>query len=355
MDFVQRFGNNHSVSSVLLSDDSYISGSDISGLVENALNNILQKSSSRAESFQLLARYCSRHSYARLSLVVDQLPTLVEFCQANERQALLELLESLFLDYNSDVSVKLPKVLTKLVTVICNLASSNDSGTSQYGLRIIQILGESKARPIMLNHTKAVRAACIKVLTENVSASASQVDLMAQVYGLYSSMESVDNWMAKWNDVVVESSVLISVLGVGVSKSAAKKNNKDKNNKAAAESESRFVLLKGCQLEGLRGAQKALRGEALFRGLCRIKAELLRFGCSSGFVSLNFTQFLPILQTLLSAAADVNTKDPVVSNLCCMCSRSSLMLLPCANFMLTPSISHSSKAMLVCPPWTWPW
>lgn len=314
MDFVQKFGNSFSASSVLLSDDSFISGHDISGLVENALNNILQKSSNRVESFQLLAKYCSRHSYTRLSLIVDQLPTLVEFCQANERHALLELLESLFLDYNSEVSVKLPKVLTKLVTVVCSLASSNDSATSQYGLRIIQIIGESKARPIMLNHTKAVRGACIKVLVENTNASSSQVNLMAQVYGLYSSMESVDNWMAKWNDVVVESSVLLSVLGVGVSKSSGgKKNQKDKNNKAAAETESRFVLLRGCQLEGLRGVQKALRGQALFHGLCRIQSELLRFGCSSGFVSLNFTQFLPTLQMLLSASADVNTKDPVVS------------------------------------------
>ena len=317
---MNRFGSNYDISSILLGDDSLISSSDVSGLVDRALENVLQKQGNRVESFRVLVNYCSRHSYARLSTLVDRLPTLVEVVLNNiqERNALVDLIECLLLDYSSDVSVQLPKVLTKLVTILCRIATNNDAGVSQYGLKILQLLGESKARPIMVPHTRVTRHTCLSLLSENSDNTIDQMDLLARVYADYSSIESVENWMVNWNDVVSEGAILISILGVGVSKSSnGKKNQKEKNNSGKQNNvvtESRFNLLKGCQLEGLRGAQKALRGQAVFHGLCRIQAEMLRYGCSSGFVSLNFTQFLPTLQTLLSASADVNTKDPVVSD-----------------------------------------
>eukprot|EP01032_Pedospumella_encystans_P023420 gene23420-26512_t len=314
MDFVKRFGNNYEVTSILLGDESSISGSEVNALVDHALDNILQKQGNRVESFQVLAQYCSRHSYTRLGAIVDRLPTLLEVVLGNvlERNALLELLESLFLEYTSEVSVQLPKVLTKLVSSICRIVSNNDIGVSQFGLRIFQILGESKARPILVPHTRVIRNACLNVLSELKDINASQINLLAQVYGVYSSLESVDNWMANWNDVVIESGVVISVLGVGASKSSHGKKNKEKNAQAkVVSSETRFTLLKNSKLESMRGAQKALHGQALFHGMCRIQAEMLRCGCSSGFAALNFTQFLPTLQTLLSASAEVNTKDPV--------------------------------------------
>lgn len=315
MDLARRFGTNYEVSSILLGDESFVSGADVSGLVDQALDNILQKSGNRVESFLVLARYCSRHSYARLSTLVDRLPTLFEVAVTNvaERNALLDLFECILIEYSSDVSVQLPKILTKLVTIICKIVSNTDLEVSLFGLRILQLLGESKARPIMVPHTRVIRHTCLNVFSEQTVNHTAQNNLLAQVYAVYSSLESVDNWMANWNDVVAETGILISVLGVGASKSSNKKNQKEKKNeKNAAPIVSRFNLLKNCPLETLRGAQKALRGQALFHGLCRIQAEMLRYGCSSGFVALNFTQFLPLLQTLLSASADVNTKDPVV-------------------------------------------
>ena len=255
-----------------------------------------------------------------------------------------ELLEVLLLDYNVDVNTQLPKVLSRLISVACRLASKGDKdiGQSVFGLQVLKTLGQSGARPILVPHSRTVRQACLILLSTlaNLTSSAHDngsqqtlIALLSETYALYSSMESSDMWTANWSEMVQESSAVLAALGVGASSSkssaggvGAKKQQKDKSgnngNKITSSSSSssssssdanKLTLLPGANIFQLRGTKKAISGAVLFNGLCCILANLLKFGCSSGFIGLPLTTFMPMLQMLLSTSAELNTKDPVVS------------------------------------------
>lgn len=322
MDSVSKFSNDRIASAILASDESSVSQNmDVIGLIDVALDNVLTKKSNRADSLQLLAAYSTRHTYTRLSALVDRLPTLVEtlFVHDAERASFLVVIENLLGDYNTDISTQLPKILTRLMTVTCRMCLKDNVTEQSFAFSVLRILGQSKARPIMVPHTRLVRQTCINALSAVKESTLALVPLIAETYALYSSMETAEMWMTNWSEVVQECDALLSSLGVGASKSSSaqqKKALKEKNgggNNKNSEETNKLVLLHEANLQKLRGTAKANKGMQLVKGLTSILTELLNVGCSSGFVSLNFTQFLPMWQLLLSASAELSTRDPVVS------------------------------------------
>lgn len=357
MDSVSKFANDRFASATLANDESLVTNNmDLVALIDVALDNVLTKKSNRADNLQLLATYSTRHTYPRLSALVDRLPSLVEtsFVNDAERSSLLVIVENLLGDYNTDIATQLPKILTRLMTVTCRTCLKENVVDQSFAFSVLRIFGQSKARPIMVPHTRLIRQTCASALSSVKEASFALLPLIAETYALYSSMETADMWMTNWNEVMQECSTLINALGVGASKgftSTNKKAPKDKNgngNNKSNDDSNKFVLLHESNLHNLRGSVKANKGRQLFHGLTAILTEMLNVGCSSGFVSLNFTQFLPMLQLLLSANAEVSTKDPVVSSL-------STFWFSCYTFLsdsnipssFPPIFSHISRATLV--------
>lgn len=324
MDSVSKFSNDSFASVTLASDESLMATNlDVVALMDVALDNVLTKKSNRADSLHLLAMYSARHTYPRLGALVDRLSTFMEtsFVSDSERSSFLAILENLLGDYNTDIATQLPKILTRLMTVTCRTCLKETLVDVAFGFKVLRILGKSKARPIMVPHTKLVRQTCLSFLNSVNEDSLVLAPLVAETYALYSSMETAEMWTTNWNEVVQECSALLGSLGVGVSKSSTafskkqqqqKEKNGNKMNKNGDETAGTLMLLQESHLQKLRGSAKANKGRQLFRGLTAILMELLNVGCSSGFVSLNFTQFLPMLQLLLSASAEVSPRDPVV-------------------------------------------
>lgn len=318
---LSRFESSGSACAILANSDSIIAANaDILPVVNKALDSVVTRNQKKELSIELLAVYSSQEPYSRLSNNVDKLSALVESADRSpaERHGMVTVLSSLLMDYNSDVATQLPKVLTKLVGVACRLVVKEDSSSSQYGLHILRILVEYKARPIMLPHAKQVRQTCLQLMSARSGGwSGDYADLTAEVYALYASMEPTENWTTIWVEAVQECTTLVGLLGIGTSSNglagAGKKGIKKGGQGPEGAAVSPLVLFADSDALQLRGVAKALRVQQLFQCAAAVLAQLLRVGCSSGFVALNVTNFLPLLQLVLSANADVNVKDPVVS------------------------------------------
>jgi hypothetical protein len=346
MDYLSRLAANRTACSILASHDSLIAvKGDVLPLINRSLESVITKDNHRADSLEYLSLYSSQQAYARLGSNVDKLPALIESADRTnqERAAMVDVFSSLLINYNSDVSTQLPKVLTKLVGVACRICGKDDASASQYGLNILRVLAESRARPLMLPFSKQVRQVCLQVISTQVDMSDSHTELCAEVFSAYASMESAEMWTNIWCDVVREGSALLGTLGVGISRSAGngKKANKGKGDSSAGagDAQQQLVLLAESQVQQLRGVNKTVRVQQLFRGVTSMLTHLLRCGCSSGFVALNVSQFLPLLQTLMSVSAEVNARDPVVrSNIISRLEVSPLTLVPC--FVLCLIVVH---------------
>ena len=320
MDAFNKFISNPAVCKVLANNESLIaSNSDLLPIINKALESVITKDFKRSESLAYIATYTSQKAYSRLGNNVDKLPALVEASNTPaDRACMAEVLTNMLMDYNTDISTQLPKVLTKLVGVACRLASKDDSESSQYGLHILRILAQSKARSIMVPYIKQVRNTCIAILSNYIiNDNNTYITLLAEVFALYTSLETSENWLNIWNNVIHDSITLLSTIGISMNKNMAgmKKNNKNKTNNENTNNINEFLLLSDeCNLLKLRGVNKVVRVEQLYHGFCNILSQLLLYGCSTGFVALNFTEILPCLQLLLSFSAEVAVKDPVVSS-----------------------------------------
>jgi hypothetical protein len=321
MDYLSRLAANRTACSILASHDSLIAvKNDVLPLINRSLDSVITKDNHRADSLEYLSLYSSQQAYARLGNNVDKLPALIESADRSnqERAAMVDVFSSLLINYNSDVSTQLPKVLTKLVGVACRICAKDDAGSSQYGLNLLRVLAESRARPLMLPFSKQVRLTCLQAISTRTDLGNSHMELAAYVFAAYASVESAETWTNIWCDVVREGSALLGTLGVGISRSVGngKKGNKGKAGDAvgagASDAQQLLVLLAESQVQQLRGVNKTVRVQQLFRSVTSVLAHMLQCGCSSGFVALNVSQFLPLMQTLLSFSADVNARDPVV-------------------------------------------
>jgi hypothetical protein len=319
---MSRFESNGSACVILAQRDSLIaSNSDISPVMNKSLDSVLIKDNRKELSVEILAIHSGYEPYHRLGNNVDKLPALVEAADRSsaERQALGSVVCSILMDYNSDIAAQLPKVLTKLVGVACRIAVKDDVGSVEYGLQILKALVEYKSRPLMLPHARQVRQTCLQLFAQRSGWNEQSVALIAEVYALYASMESAEAWSAIWVDAMRECASLVGTLGIGAN-SSGNANNK-KGGKKAAQTDNAaqqhggaaaLTLLAESNVHTLRGVAKALRVQGLFQCVAALLVQLLSVGCSSGYVGLNVTHLLPLLQLLLSANADVSVKDPVV-------------------------------------------
>jgi hypothetical protein len=319
---MSRFESNGSACVILAQRDSLIaSNTDISPIINKSLDSVLTKDNRKELSVEILAIHSGHEPYHRLGNNVDKLPALVEAADRSsaERQAMGGVVCSILMDYNSDIAAQLPKVLTKLVGVACRIAVKDDVGSVEYGLQILKALVEYKSRPLMLPHARQVRQTCLQLFAQRSGWNEQSVALIAEVYALYASMESAEAWSAIWVDAVRECASLVGTLGIGANSSG--NANHKKGGKKAAQTDNaaqqhgataELTLLAESNVHTLRGVAKALRVQGLFQCAAALLVQLLSVGCSSGYVGLNVTHLLPLLQLLLSANADVSVKDPVV-------------------------------------------
>jgi len=320
MNHLSRFSNNKDAATILANCDSLISvNSDVTPIIHNCLDSVITKDNKRGDSIEVLAMYSSHESYARLSSNVDKLPMLVESADRNEaeRAAMVEVFSNILTNYNSDVSTQLPKILTKLVGVACRISMKGDSGSSMFGLRLLSALVQEKSRPLMLPYAKQIRNTCIQIISDKGIVEEAHINLLSEVYAVYTSIESAEAWSGIWCDAVKESCALLNTLGIGAGRSSTHSGKKGKGKTGSSGDGNEtgkgehLVLLANSGVLQQRGVVKAIQIQRLYRTFTGILSKLLQYGCSSGFVALNVTQFLPMLQLLLSASAEVSLKDPV--------------------------------------------
>eukprot|EP00601_Ochromonadales_sp_CCMP2298_P030051 CAMPEP_0173330518 /NCGR_PEP_ID=MMETSP1144-20121109/3288_1 /TAXON_ID=483371 /ORGANISM="non described non described, Strain CCMP2298" /LENGTH=502 /DNA_ID=CAMNT_0014275193 /DNA_START=40 /DNA_END=1546 /DNA_ORIENTATION=- len=328
MESVMRFSEDFCASSILLHNNSTIAyTTDCSALADNAIEHILQDRASEGKAvyYNLLAAHASRSRYARLSQLADRLPTLIEAAAQNapDRSALLRLLDVMFEEYSDDFAVQLPKVLARVVTTVVRASTRSSASSCEFGLGVLLLMGRSRARSLLLPHSKAVRGLCMDVLepcmgsvTDKGMGAGAGVGghthaLIGEVYALYVSLETPEQWVVAWNILLQEANNVLA-LGIGVGAEGA--NGMGGGGKRGDQTvHIPFALLKNCKIAKMRGADRATLGRYLFHGLCCLLSRMLAVGCSSGFAPLDVTLFLPLLSSLLNTRPlDMSTRDPAV-------------------------------------------
>jgi hypothetical protein len=284
MDTLQKVRDNKEISAILINGESLMGfNNDCTGILDLALDNVLHQklpAGQRGTSLELLARHCSKYQYPRLLSMMDRLPNLLESAASfdSERQPMLMLVESLLLDYTQDVSTQLSKILARYITVTCRIASKCDTNLSEaeYALHLLRILGQSKARALLLPHAKVVRQMCSTVLASTKIAHGQQniiYNLLGEVFALYVSMESGEVWAATWVEVVQDLGTIYECLNVASSKRAGQKKQQMQQQKAK-ENTAKYFVVGPNNLSELRGFKKAVSVKNVFHGLCSILSQV---------------------------------------------------------------------------------
>lgn len=246
--------------SLLCRNESTMSTSiDMSVIVENAFDQISQRSSKRAEYYQLIANYIQHHKCPKLSSIIERFPTLIEASVSDdlESTSVVFLLQETIMHASADISALLNKVLSKLVSTSCKMVTKYSS--SDVGLLVLEVLGKSKLRSLLVPNAKSVQNTCFQALDKPTT----NIPLLASVLSLFLSIETADVWTSHWVRVVQECSHALATIGV-------RAHGKQKSVDATGPR-----LIASLDSKQRKGAAKAVQVLAVFKGLCAVLTQVL--------------------------------------------------------------------------------
>lgn len=262
MNSLTQSKDNFEVAALLCRNECTLSSSfDFAALVDHAFDQLSRRGSQRAEHFFLIANYIKHHQCLRLSAIVDRFPSFVENAVNDivEATALVTLLQETLHHGSADTIALFTKSLSKLISTSCKVAVKHSG--SAVGLSVLEVLGKSRLRSLLMPSAKAVYQACLQLVDRN------DVDqnLVARVYALFVSVESAEVWSLQWLSTTEEAARVLALLGVR----ANPKHKATPTTSAVGQ-----PLLPSLEAKKLRGAEKALHLLAAFRGLCRLLAQV---------------------------------------------------------------------------------
>ncbi len=300
MSNLARVKDNFEVSALLCRSECALSSSfDFTAIVDNAFDQIAKRNSKRAEYYFLISNYIKNHQCSRLSSIIERIPTFIDGASQDdtESHSLIALIQEILAHGSSEVIALVSKTLSKIISTANKVAIKNS--TSTLGLSVLEVFGKSKLRSLLVPTSKSVCQTCLQLIDR----PDTNQTLLASVYTLFVSVESVESWAQHWLTVTEECGRVLALLGM--------RSNSKKATPTATT--STLPLLAALESKKHRGAHKTLYMLRVFQGLCGILAQMLVHGCATGPVPMNLTAFVPVSTLLLNANADLSTEDPVVS------------------------------------------
>lgn len=238
----------------------------------------------------------------RIGALFDRLPSLIVSVSSREEAEALLAFVSTVLDVGTDdLMAYVTKSLSKVVNSACRVASRKDE-FSVFALSMLQALAQCRSRALLQSSGNVVKQSCVELL-EEPSYCAPAATLLASLI----AMENPTNWTAAWLTLSLECADLLqNRLGIHVSldksiSTTASSSSSSTSSSSSSSAEERLVQT---------GCRKALAVENSYSGKCRLMAQMLSIGCSSGPVQLDLSSFLPVLQAILSLNFNLSAQDP---------------------------------------------
>jgi len=265
----------------------------------------------------VLYRNFDLYDCTEMKTFIDRLPSVIESQSSSCHEVFLELF-CVLVEKEDIVCVKnLENVVCRICSSVFRMASKKIS--LNFTLDILYSIMMSRYHTLMRSQHSQIISVCIKAIGyDDTCETASR--LLASIY----NYEKVDDWMQSWQRHIMELEHLLQLIGAVPSlQESNNTSNKVDSSLIRISSDDGDNSNEGIDTYNNKNSSKKRKLKSEISGFSKIKklqrhfsahinvlCEMIRHGCSSGYISIPLDGFFRIVDGISSLTGDINHSDP---------------------------------------------